>query len=84
MTGIAFFDVDRTVISANSATLWIRRELRLGHVGWGVALRGAFWLGLYALGFARLDAALVDAVKTLRGKRESDIREGAALSQRST
>lgn len=75
MTGIAFFDVDKTVISANSATLWIRRELRLGHVGWGVALRGAFWLGLYALGFARLDAALIDAVKTLRGKRESDIRD---------
>lgn len=75
MTGIAFFDVDKTVISANSATLWIRRELRLGHVGWTVALRGAFWLGLYTLGFARLDAALIDAVRTLRGKRESDIRD---------
>lgn len=75
MSGIAFFDVDRTLISANSATLWIRRELRLGHVSRMEALRGAFWLGVYALGFAPMETVLVDAVATLRGKREGEIRD---------
>ncbi len=38
-------------------------------------MRGALWLGLYAMGFAPMEAALIDAVGTLRGKRESDIRD---------
>lgn len=75
MSGIAFFDVDRTLVSANTASLWIRRELKLGHVTRAQALRGAFWLGIYALGFAPMDTVLVDAVATLRGKRESDIHD---------
>jgi HAD superfamily hydrolase (TIGR01490 family) len=75
VAGIAFFDVDRTVLSTNSATLWIKREWRLGHLGVVQVLRAAFWLTLYALGFARMERVLADAVATLRGVEEPPIRE---------
>jgi HAD superfamily hydrolase (TIGR01490 family) len=72
---IAFFDVDRTILSANSATLWIQREWRLGHLGVLDLLRAVFWLTLYALGFARMERVLADAVATLRGQDEPPLRE---------
>ena len=30
--GVAFFDLDKTLLAVNSATLWIRREVALGHI----------------------------------------------------
>lgn len=72
---IAFFDLDRTVLAVNSATLWLRRELRLGHITRKSALRGAFWVGLYQLGFAAIEDALGQAVRTLAGVEESTLKE---------
>ncbi len=40
---IAFFDVDKTVLSVNSASLWVRRELRLGNLGRLAAARAFVW-----------------------------------------
>lgn len=73
MAAIAFFDVDKTLLSVNSATLWVRRELAAGNITRAQALRAAFWVGLYHLGFARMDAVLVEAVRGLRGLRERDV-----------
>ena len=73
MAKIAFFDVDKTILSVNSATLWIRRELRLGHLGRWQALRGLLWGVLYALGMARMERVIASAVETLRGQTERDI-----------
>ncbi len=70
---IAFFDVDKTVISVNSATLWLRRELREGHIGWLQALRGVLWIFLYAVGFARLERAFHAAAAEMTGAKEDDI-----------
>jgi len=64
---IAFFDLDRTLISINSATSWIRREVRLGHLSRWQALRGGGWILLYHFGFVRMDKALRDAVLMLQG-----------------
>jgi len=73
MTGIAFFDVDKTVLSVNSAALWVKREFHAGNVTRGQALRAALWLSLYHLGFARLDDVIVTAVRGLRGLKERDV-----------
>lgn len=73
---VAFFDLDRTVLACNSATLWIRREARLGFIRPLDAARAAVWVGLYQLGFARIEAAIGDAIATLEGADE------AALHQR--
>jgi HAD superfamily hydrolase (TIGR01490 family) len=75
MAKIAFFDVDKTILSVNSATLWIRREVRLGHLSRWQALRGLWWGILYALGAARMERVIAYAVWTLRGQRERDLHE---------
>lgn len=72
--GIAFFDLDRTIVSCNTATLWTRREVRLGHMSRWQALRAAWWIGLYHLGAAAMEDAIERAVATLAGVREDSIR----------
>lgn len=72
---IAFFDLDRTLIEVNSAKGWIRREIRLGHLRWRDAIRGTAWIGAYHMGFSRLDAAIRDAVGSLQGSLEVDLRD---------
>lgn len=73
MAGIAFFDVDKTLLAVNSATLWVRRELRAGNISRVDALRASFWVGLYGLGFIEADDVIRAAIRTLRGKRERDV-----------
>jgi HAD superfamily hydrolase (TIGR01490 family) len=75
VTTIAFFDVDKTILSVNSATLWIRREVRAGNISRWQALRGALWAALYALGAARMERILTSAVESLRGESERDIHQ---------
>ena len=47
---IAFFDLDKTILSINSANLWITRELRLGHLSKRQFMEAMFWLALYHAG----------------------------------
>jgi HAD superfamily hydrolase (TIGR01490 family) len=75
VTKIAFFDVDKTILAVNSGPLWVRREVRLGHLSRWQALRGFYWGILYALGVARMERFLASAVETLRGQREQDLRQ---------
>jgi HAD superfamily hydrolase (TIGR01490 family) len=72
---IAFFDLDLTLLEVNSARLWVRRELRLGHISKWSALKGACWLGVYELGFARLDTAMRTAARTIAGQEECEIQQ---------
>ena len=71
---LAFFDLDKTLIDVNSATLWIRRELREGNVSWWTALRGAFWIALYSVGFARMEPVLEEAIAGLKGLAVADVK----------
>jgi HAD superfamily hydrolase (TIGR01490 family) len=73
VAGIAFFDVDKTLLAVNSATLWVRRELRNGNITRLQALRASFWVGLYGLGLIHADDVIRAAVQTLKGKRERDV-----------
>jgi len=72
---IAFFDLDLTLLGVNSASLWIRREVKLGHISRWSALKGAAWLGLYELGFGQLEDAIRAAASVLDGEEESVIRQ---------
>lgn len=74
MHRIAFYDLDRTLIATNSATHWIRRELRLGHLHYAQAMRGALWIALYHAGFAKMESTIRDAVRTLKDRPESALR----------
>lgn len=78
MGGIAFFDLDRTLLAVNSASLWVRHELSLGHITRIQALRASAWLARYHLGFVSMREALVQAVSHLKGTREALLRERTA------
>jgi len=72
---IAFFDFDETLIVGNSGRLWIRRELRSGHINRFQALRAASWMVRYRLGFASMQEALSTAIRSLEGTPEQALRQ---------
>jgi HAD superfamily hydrolase (TIGR01490 family) len=65
--GIAFFDLDKTILSVNSGTLWVRREVALGHLSKRHALKAMAWLARYHFGFASAEAMVEEAVAHLVG-----------------
>lgn len=72
---VAFFDLDKTLLSVNSGSLWVRRELRLGHITRLQALRAGLWLTRYHLGFASLEDAMHQAIAHLHGSEARVLRE---------
>jgi len=71
---VAFFDLDRTLLSVNSGSLWVRFEQREGRLSALTALRAAFWLGAYHLGFSRIEPLLLEAIASLAGEEEAVLR----------
>jgi HAD superfamily hydrolase (TIGR01490 family) len=74
MLGAAFFDLDGTLLTVNSANLWVRRERRLGRVGIVQLARAILYLAGYRLGFLHMESALRAALGTLKGVPEEAIR----------
>jgi HAD superfamily hydrolase (TIGR01490 family) len=72
---IAFFDLDKTLICRNSATLWIRFELAAGRATRWQALQGMGWVLRYSLGAADMTDAIRRGVALLAGQREDEMRE---------
>jgi HAD superfamily hydrolase (TIGR01490 family) len=72
---IAFFDLDRTLLSVNSGVLWVRREVALGHLSRTQALQAAAWLARYQLGFAALESVVAQAIAQLQGTPARALRE---------
>ncbi len=70
---LAFFDLDRTLLSVNGAELWVRREVRDGWVSRWQAARASLWIASYHLGFVHLERALETAIATLEGQREDEV-----------
>lgn len=68
---IAFFDLDRTLLDVNSATLWVRHEFRNGAISRRQLGLAGWWLALYRLGLTRVEAGLEAAIATLKGKEEA-------------
>jgi len=73
--GIAFFDLDRTLLSINSGTSWVIRELRDGRLTVFQVTRAMYYLALYRLGRARLEDAIVVAISTLKGTTVDEVRQ---------
>jgi len=72
---VAFFDLDRTLIRRNSATLWLRHEWDAGRIRLGQATRAATWVLRYSLGVADMHEPIRRAVAQIRGELEAEIRE---------
>lgn len=65
---VAFFDLDKTLLAVNSATLWVRHELKHKNLKLSQALRAMGWLIRYRLGDADLEAPVRYSISTLKGK----------------
>lgn len=74
---IAFFDLDRTLIAKNSASLWVKSELRDGEISTWQAVRAGTWLLRYRLGFANMEHAVRKAITGLEGKEEAPVKARA-------
>jgi HAD superfamily hydrolase (TIGR01490 family) len=75
---LALYDLDRTAIAVNSATLWVRRQYHEGRIGTVTMIEAGFWLSLYRAGLMRADRALYRAVASMEGQPEDDIAERTA------
>jgi len=71
----AFFDLDGTLLAANSARLWLWRERRRGRITTAQTVRAAGLLVAYNLGVVDMVAAMREALQTVRGEREETVRE---------
>lgn len=72
---LAFFDLDLTLLGRNSGRMWVRAELRGGHIGFRDAARAGVWLLRYHLGSAELTGPMLEAIATLEGVPEQVIRD---------
>lgn len=76
---VAFFDLDKTLISRNSATLWIRFELAAGRVTRWQALHALTYVVRYSLGAADMTDAIRRSVAMIAGQPEAELRERARV-----
>jgi HAD superfamily hydrolase (TIGR01490 family) len=72
---IAFFDLDRTLLAVNSGWLWIRAELRSGHITPRQAVTASGWMLRYHLGGADLEAAVRRAIASVADTPEARLRD---------
>jgi HAD superfamily hydrolase (TIGR01490 family) len=75
MRRAAFFDLDGTLVTENSALLWVQRERRLGRLTTLQLLRAMAFFAGYRLSLVGIDAALESALQTLRGSEEATLRQ---------
>ena len=74
MSRAAFFDLDGTLLTVNSAALWIRRERRLGRIRRRHALKAAGYFAAYKLGVLDIERAMDEAAASIAGEQESALR----------
>jgi HAD superfamily hydrolase (TIGR01490 family) len=67
----ALFDMDRTLVRVETASLYVRHQRRMGQAGWRDGARVAWWVAQYTLGV--VDAARVTelALATVAGLPEA-------------
>ncbi len=65
--GLAFFDLDKTLLPLNSGTLWVKREFALGFLTARQALQASWWLSRYSVGLANGAEMVASAVAALKG-----------------
>ena len=71
---LAFFDLDRTLLNVNSASLWVQLEWRNGRLSTGQLLRLSLGLLRYHFGLANLEKDLRLAVSRLKGESDGHVR----------
>lgn len=68
---IALFDMDRTLVRVDTATLYVRYQRALGEIGVGEHARMAWWLLRYTFGVIDAPKVARQALKSYRGRSEA-------------
>ncbi len=71
----AFFDLDGTLITANTGKLWMMREYHEGRIGLGGLMRGTWYIAMYYLGIIDMDSAMRSALRLVQGYSEEEVRQ---------
>lgn len=74
---VAFFDLDKTLISVNSAHLWVRLQWKAGHLKKRELLRLIWALFKYRLGVTNLEDDFRDGIRQLKGHVYKEIENDA-------
>ena len=72
---VAFFDLDRTLISINSGFDYAMYELKQGRISWLQFLRATGWMSLYHLSLIDMPRVFGEAVRHYRGIHVDELRE---------
>ncbi|MEK6606093.1 MAG: HAD family hydrolase, partial [Myxococcota bacterium] len=72
---IAFFDMDRTLLSENTGALWTRHLRKSGEISFAGMLRSSWWIALYSLALLDMDAVARRVVAGMEGTSEDALRE---------
>lgn len=75
----AFFDMDRTILSENSGTSWLRFQYKRGELSKAYMARAAYWQVLYRLAVLDMNSLAEKLVADIEGDLESDMLEKCAL-----
>jgi HAD superfamily hydrolase (TIGR01490 family) len=75
MRPAAFFDLDRTLLTANSGSLWVSRERRLGRLTIRQVAEATLMLIAYRLSVVDIEASMRKALAVYRGVAEATLAE---------
>jgi HAD superfamily hydrolase (TIGR01490 family) len=75
MRRAALFDMDRTLVRVDTATLYIRYQRKKGHATLRDVARVAWWMLTYTLGVINAERVAEQALESFKGKKESWLRE---------
>jgi HAD superfamily hydrolase (TIGR01490 family) len=67
----ALFDMDRTLVRIDTATLYVRYQRDVGEATWVDAVRVAWWMLQYTLGVVDAGRVAEQALRSFRGRREA-------------
>lgn len=67
----ALFDMDRTLLRVESATLYVRHQRRRGEATWRDALRAAYWVTQYTFGVIDATSVARNVLVKIRGMPET-------------
>lgn len=75
MKTAAFFDLDKTLLTVNSGSLWMKRERRLGRINFWQLIQGSCYLAAYKFRALDMDRVMKKALQTVKGIEESTVRQ---------
>ena len=78
MSGAAFFDLDKTLIPVNSASLYVRWRVRQGRLGMADVARASWWKLQYTFGLLDFERVSRYALRSVAGRDEADYRAECA------